>query len=85
MDIPALLPKNLLKYFHGLEKLAHQVIFGADWPTIPTGTGENAEAIKSLPLKESAIQAILYGNAQRILFGRIKERVSYANDCSRKS
>jgi predicted TIM-barrel fold metal-dependent hydrolase len=69
MDITGLPPKNLLRYFPELEKLAHKVVFGSDWPTMPTGIRENAEAIKSLPLRDGTIQSILYANAQRILFG----------------
>lgn len=69
LDITGLPPKNLLIYFPELEKLAHKVLFGSDWPTMPTGIRENAEAIQSLPLREASVQAILYGNAHRILFG----------------
>jgi predicted TIM-barrel fold metal-dependent hydrolase len=69
LDITGLPPENLLKYFPELEKLAHKVIFGSDWPTMPAGIRENAEEIKTLPLKDATIQATLYSNAQRILFG----------------
>jgi len=69
LDITGLPPKNLLIYFPELEKLAHKVLFGSDWPTMPTGIRANAEAIQSLPLGEASVQAILYGNAHRILFG----------------
>jgi len=42
--------------------------FGSDWPTMPTDIRENIEAIKSLPLSDRTIEAILYGNVYKILF-----------------
>ena len=68
MDITGLPPQNLLSYFPELEKNADKVLFGSDWPTMPTGIEKNIEAIKSLPLSDRTIEAILYGNAYRILF-----------------
>lgn len=68
MDITGLPPQNLLSYFPELEKNAEKVIFGSDWPTMPTGIRQNIEAIKSLPLSDRTIEAILYGNAHKILF-----------------
>jgi len=68
MDITGLPPRNLLKYFPELEKNADKVIFGSDWPTVPTDIKKNIEAIKSLPLNDRAIEAIFYGNASKILF-----------------
>ena len=68
MDITGLPPQNLLSYFPELEKNADKVIFGSDWPTMPTGIGENIKAIKSLPLSDRTIEAMLYRNAYKILF-----------------
>ncbi len=69
MDITGLPPQNLLNYFPELEKNAEKIIFGSDWPTMPTSIKKNIEAIKSLPLKEKTIESILFRNATRILFG----------------
>ncbi len=69
MDITGLPPQNLLRYFPELEKNSEKVVFGSDWPTMPTSIRSNIEAIKQLPLSEKAIESILYKNAQRILFG----------------
>lgn len=69
MDITGLPPQNLLNYFPELEKNAEKILFGSDWPTMPTSIEKNIEAIKSLPLKEKTIESILFGNASRILFG----------------
>jgi len=68
MDITGLPPQNLLNYFPDLEKNSEKVLFGSDWPTMPTGIGKNIEAIQSLPLSERAIEAILCKNARKILF-----------------
>jgi len=70
MDITGLPPQNLLIYFPELEKNSEKVIFGSDWPTMPAGIGKNVEAIKSLPLSDHTIEAILYKNAHTILFER---------------
>jgi hypothetical protein len=69
MDITGLPPKKLLSYFPELDKNGDKVIFGSDWPAMPTGIKENAEAIQSLPLSSSTIEGILYCNAARVLFG----------------
>jgi len=68
MDITGLPPQNLLSYFPELEKNSEKVIFGSDWPAMPTGIRKNIEAIKSLPLRDRTIEAILYKNAYKILF-----------------
>jgi hypothetical protein len=68
MDITGLPPGNLLTYFPELEKNADKVIFGSDWPAMPAGIRQNVDAIRALPLSERALEAILYKNAQRLLF-----------------
>ncbi len=68
MDVTGLPPQNLLTYFPELEKNSEKVVFGSDWPTMPTGIKRNVEAIQSLPLSDRTIEAILYKNAYRILF-----------------
>ncbi len=69
MDITGLPPKKLLEYFPELDKNGEKVIFGSDWPAMPKDIKENIEAIKSLPLSDGTIEAMLYGNARKILFG----------------
>lgn len=69
MDITGLPPQNLLNYFPELEKNAEKIIFGSDWPTMPTSIQKNIDAIKSLPLQEKTIESILFRNATKILFG----------------
>ncbi|MFH1240862.1 MAG: amidohydrolase family protein [Pseudomonadota bacterium] len=68
MDITGLPPQNLLRYFPELDRNGDKVIFGSDWPPMPEDIGKNIEAIRSLPLSDRTLEAILYGNAYRILF-----------------
>lgn len=69
MEISGLPPSNLLRYFPDLERNADKVIFGSDWPPMPTDVGKNIKGIMDLPIGDGAKEAILYGNAHRILFG----------------
>lgn len=66
MEIAGLPPKNLLKYFPDLEKNDDKIIFGSDWPGVPS-IKSNIETIRNLPLEETTIENILYQNAKRIL------------------
>ncbi len=66
-DITGLPPGRLLNYFPELEKNADKVIFGSDWPTMPANISDNISAIQSLPLGETAAEAILYKNAKKVL------------------
>ena len=66
MEVSGLPPKNLLRYFPTLEKVADKVIFGSDWPTIGDIKG-NMEAIKNLGLSPEAVEGVLGGNAMRVL------------------
>jgi hypothetical protein len=69
MDITGLPPQNLLNYFPELDKNGEKVLFGSDWPAMPSSISKNVDIIKTLPLSDSTIEAILYGNAYRIVFG----------------
>ena len=66
MEVSGLPAKNLLEYFPRLEELADKVIYGSDWPGNPD-LKRNPNAIRALSISEAAKQAILYGNAARIL------------------
>ncbi len=66
MEVAGLPPQRLLDYFPELEKLAHKVIYGSDWPGVPT-IRENVLAIRKLPVGEEAKELILGGNAGRML------------------
>lgn len=69
MEISGLPPSHLLKYFPDFERNADKIIFGSDWPPMPTDVGKNIKGIMDLPIGDGAKEAILHGNAHRILFG----------------
>ena len=70
MEVAGLPPHRLLDYFPEFERNADKIVFGSDWPAIPSTTiRENVEAFCSLPLSPSTIEKVLYRNAERILFG----------------
>ncbi len=66
IDISGLPPKNLLKYFPELEKIRDKVIFGSDWPGIPS-IKANIKSIQGLPLKNETKRKILGENALKLL------------------
>ncbi|HIC93867.1 MAG TPA: amidohydrolase [Anaerolineae bacterium] len=66
MEVSGLPPHKLLDYFPDLERLADKVIFGSDWPGVPS-IKANIEAIRALPISEEAKAKILGENAARIL------------------
>ncbi len=66
MEIAGLPPKKLLEYFPDLERISDKVLFGSDWPSVPTMKG-NVEALRTLPLSTEANERILGGNAVRLL------------------
>jgi len=66
LEVSGLPPRNLLSYFPSLERIHRKVIFGSDWPGNP-GIRGNVEAIRALPLSAEAKNAILGGNAARLL------------------
>lgn len=66
MEIAGLPPQRLLTYFPELERVADKVLFGSDWPSVPT-LKKNIETIRGLPLSDKARAQILGGNAARIL------------------
>lgn len=66
MEIAGLPPRKLLTYFPELERLADKVLFGSDWPGLPSLKGNIAE-IRALPIPDDAKSKMLGGNAARIL------------------
>lgn len=66
MEVAGLPPQRLLNYFPELERLAHKVIYGSDWPGIPT-IKENIQALKGLEISEDSKRKILGENAARLL------------------
>lgn len=66
MEIAGLPPKKLLTYFPEFERLADKILFGSDWPGLPS-LKQNLEDIRALPISERAKAQILGGNAARLL------------------
>ena len=66
MEVSGLPPQNLLNYFPELERIAHKVVYGSDWPAVPT-IKENIIALQDLDISEEAKRMILGENAARLL------------------
>jgi uncharacterized protein len=66
MEVSGLPPRKLPEYFPDLERISHKVIYGSDWPGIPT-IKENIQSIMSLPISEGSKVKILGENAARLL------------------
>lgn len=66
IEISGLPPKNLLRYFPDLEKIGEKIIFGSDWPGVPS-VKANIEAIQELPLMTETKRKILGENALKLL------------------
>jgi len=66
MEISGIPPRRLLEHSPELERLAHKVIWGSDWPGVPDLAGA-LEGVRSFPLSEKTLAAVLGGNAARLL------------------
>jgi Predicted metal-dependent hydrolase of the TIM-barrel fold len=66
MELSGLPPAKLLTYFPELARNTDKTIFGSDWPGMPR-IRHNMDAIAELPLPPEGVDAILGGNASRIL------------------
>ncbi len=66
MEISGLPPRKLLDYFPELERISHKVIYGSDWPSVPT-IKENIQAIRDLQIREDSTRKILGENLASLL------------------
>jgi predicted TIM-barrel fold metal-dependent hydrolase len=66
MELSGLPPAKLLTYFPELARNTDKVIFGSDWPGMPS-IRRNMEAIAALPLPAQGVENILGGTAARLL------------------
>lgn len=66
LEISGLPPAKLMDYFPRLERIANKVIFGSDYPDVPS-IRKNVQQIKSLPLEPEIIEQILGLNANHLL------------------
>jgi len=67
IDVAGLPPKRLPQYLPDLERIAPKVLFGTDWPAIPSLVADNIEQLRALPISQQAKDQILYSNAKRLL------------------
>jgi uncharacterized protein len=67
IEISGLPPAKLPDYYGNfdLERLARKMIFGTDWPGVPS-LSANARAVADLGLTEETLAGVLHGNATRI-------------------
>ena len=66
MEVAGLPPAKLLTYFPELARNTDKVIFGSDWPGMPS-IGRNMQAIRKLPIPLEGVDNILGRNAARLL------------------
>ena len=66
IDVAGLPPQHLPRFFPNLQEIAHKLVFGTDWPGIPS-YAHNIAAIRALPLSPEIVAGILGETATRIL------------------
>ncbi len=66
IDAAGLPPKRLAQYLPDLERIASKVLFGSDWPAIPSALADNIAQVRGLSITEPAKEAILNGNARKV-------------------
>lgn len=66
LEVSGLPPSKLLRYFPRLSTLGGKVIFGTDFPVVPSISGA-IEAVRALGLSEKFTAAMLGGTASRLL------------------
>lgn len=66
LEVSGLPPTRLLTYFPKLAVLAGKVIFGTDFPVLPSVSGA-IEAVRGLGLPEEFVTQMLGGTAQQLL------------------
>ncbi len=67
IDVAGLIPARLREHFPGLDRLAHKMVFGSDWPAMPRSVAMNAAAMHELGLAPEALDSIMHANARRLL------------------
>ncbi|MDR2726879.1 MAG: amidohydrolase family protein [Deltaproteobacteria bacterium] len=65
IDLSGLPVRKLSAYFPELERFSHKFVFGTDWPQI--SPKKNLATFQEIGLSDKALDAILGGNALRIL------------------
>jgi predicted TIM-barrel fold metal-dependent hydrolase len=66
MELSGIPPVRIPEVFPKLDKVGDRVLFGSDFPGVPSIRG-NVEAFRSLSFDEEVLEGILHGNAERLL------------------
>ena len=67
IDVSGLVPASLRVHYPDLDRLAHKMVFGSDWPAMPKSVAANIAAIRALDLPQHALEDLLFENAARML------------------
>ena len=66
MELSGIPPKRVPEVFPKLDRVGDRVLFGSDFPGVPSISG-NIEAFRQMPFDDELRAAILGGNASRLL------------------
>ena len=66
MELSGIPPKRIPEVFPKLDRVEDRVLFGSDFPGVPS-IGGNIEAFRQMPFDDELKAAILGGNASRLL------------------
>ncbi len=66
MELSGIPPKSVPEVFPKLPRVGDRVLFGSDFPGVPSIKG-NIESFRNLPFDDDVVDAILGGNAARLL------------------
>ena len=83
IEVSGLPPRKIPDYYKNfdLERLAKKMIFGTDWPGVPSPRA-NAQAIANLGLTDGTLTGIFHENARRIYrLDHAPERTTASEEC----
>lgn len=66
MELSGIPPSRVPEWFPKLERVADRVLFGSDFPGVPS-IRRNVEAFRELPYSDELIEGALFTNAARLL------------------
>ncbi len=66
IDLSGIPLRKIAEIFPHIEKLRDKFIFGSDWPTVPSISGQ-VQILKALPLSQELLESILWKNAARLI------------------
>jgi predicted TIM-barrel fold metal-dependent hydrolase len=66
MELSGIPPKRIPEVFPKLDRVGDRVLFGSDFPGVPS-IGGNIEVFRQMPFDAELLYGILHGNAERLL------------------